>query len=326
MSERDPIAFDARWMGRHGIGRFATELSARIACTPLLEHGRPLDLIDPWRVSRALRRTAPRLYLTPGFNPPARTSVPFIMTVHDLIHLDVPEERSVAKRVYYERLVRPALRRAAAVLTVSEHARRRIVEWSGIDSGAVHVVGNGVAAAFTPEGSVHQEPGHAPYCFWIGNPKAHKNLPRTIAAFLAADVDPAMRLVICGATRADLRDDPGPRVTFVTAPDDAELAALYRGASMTLIVSLVEGFGLPAIESMACGTPVIAARATALPEVVGDAALLVDPLETEAIAAAITRVARGDEPELAARGRERATSFTWEKVAQRVQAVIDRAS
>ena len=167
-----PIAYDARWLGPHGIGRFAGASVERLeGLVPLEVTGRPTDPRDPWRVARALRRSRPRAYWTPGFNPPARTAVPFVITLHDLIHLDEPGEASPAKRAYYRWLVRPALHRAAAVLTVTEYARTRIAAWSGLDASRITVVGNGVDASFAPEGPAHEHDGR--YLLFLGTDKTH---------------------------------------------------------------------------------------------------------------------------------------------------------
>jgi glycosyltransferase involved in cell wall biosynthesis len=161
----------------------------------------------------------------------------------------------------------------------------------------------------------------------------HKNLHRLVEAFAVAGRSVDVRLVICGsgrnvhvrALRARIAGlGLGPRVEWRPYADDEELVRLYQGAAMLLLPSLHEGFGFPALEAMACGTPVITSTTSSLPEVVGDAALLVEPLDTEALARAIARLfADGSlARDLSERGRRRAASFSWDRTARAVQAII----
>ena len=335
------LVFDARWIGAHGIGRFASEIAARLDAHDVLPlTTAPTAPLDPWRVAAYLRRRRPALYLTPGFNPPSRAvlaaGVPYVLTIHDLIHLDVAGEANWLKRQYYERLVRPAIAHAAAVLTVSEHARARIAAWAEVDVERITVVGNGVdRATFHPD--VAPAPRERPYLFWIGNEKPHKNLDGLLRAFGAAALPEDLELVLAGAVSdralAAWRPHAGSaaeRVHHVGRISDAELAALYRGSVATIVPSLAEGFGLPAAEALACGAPVVAFATTSIPEVVGDAARLVpwsdDPRERT------TRLARALEAIVAdtafrdaatACGPAQIAPFTWDAAAARVRAVID---
>jgi glycosyltransferase involved in cell wall biosynthesis len=321
------LVCDARWIGAHGIGRFAREVLQRLDHQPLPLSGSPAAPADPWRVGRVLRRLRPRLYFTPGFNPPWRSPVPFVLTLHDLIHLNVPDRGRRLRRLYYQGLVRPAARRAAAVLTVSRHSAGRIAAWAGIDAARVIVVGNGVSSCFTPRGRV-ERPGW-PYVLFVGSAKRHKNLAGLLAAWAAARLAPELRLVVAGPVTSAFLDgaaarDLEERVRFLGTVDDEALAGWYRGAEAVACPSLEEGFGLVPIEAMACGTPVLAAARSALPEVTGDAALLVDPERVADLARGLERVT-GEEPlrgTLRQRGLERASAFDWEGVAQRVRAAL----
>ncbi|MCL4486470.1 MAG: glycosyltransferase [Nitrospirae bacterium] len=120
-----------------------------------------LSPLDPVWVSWQIAKERPGVYLTPGFNPPAYSKVPFVVTIHDLIHLKVPEERGAMRRLYYEVVVKPALSRAFCVLTVSEFSRREILEWSKLAPFRVRVAQNGVSPEFSPEGSA-RDPGCGP--------------------------------------------------------------------------------------------------------------------------------------------------------------------
>ncbi len=175
------IHYDPRWSGPHGIGRFSDEVVARLPdARPLSFPVRRLSPLDPVACALAALRLREGVYFTPGFNPPPRSAVPVVFCLHDLIHLRFAAEATPTRRAYYRMVVAPAAQRAARVLTVSEHARREILEWTGLPEARVTVVGDGVAAAFTPEG-----PRHAlgqPYFLFVGRRAPHKNVLRLVEA------------------------------------------------------------------------------------------------------------------------------------------------
>ena len=304
------IHYDPRWSGPHGIGRFADEVIARLpGAAPLRIGAARLSVLDPLATTLAARRLREGVYFTPGFNPPLRSGVPFVSCIHDLIHLRFAAESTAARRAYYRLVVGPGARRAAKVLTVSEHARGEILEWTKLPAERVVVAGNGVAAAFKPEGERH-DPGY-PYFLFVGRRVPHKNVERLVAAHAASRCGREVRLL------------------FADSLDDERLAAHYRGAVALAFPSLYEGFGIPIVEAMACGTPVLASNATAIPETAGEGnALYVDPLRVEAIAAGLDRLAddaalRSD---LRQRGLARAAAFSWDQVADRVGKVLREAA
>jgi glycosyltransferase involved in cell wall biosynthesis len=322
---------DARWIGQHGIGRFATEVLRRLPAHQQLAKGpRPLSPLDPlWTEWQILRRR-PRLYFSPGFNPPALCAAPLVFTIHDLLQIRMPEVSTPAKRAYYAAIVRPACRRAARVLVVSEHTRAQVLEWTGLPDRRVVNVGNGVGPPFEAHGERY-DPGYR-YIFYAGNFRRHKNLDRLFAAFRDLR-NPELRLLLTGDPDAAIlrtveRHGVAGRTAFVGRVSDGVLARLYRGAEVVVQPSLGEGFGLTALEAMACGAPVVASRAGALPEVVGCAAGLVDPLDAGDIRRGIERVLA--EPALRASmaraGLERAKAFAWDSVAARVRAVLEDAA
>ena len=303
------IHYDPRWSGPHGIGRFSDEVIARLPdAQPLRAGVRKLSLLDPLATTLAVMGLRAGVYFTPGFNPPLRCPVPFVFCMHDLIHLRFAGESSALRRAYYGLVVGPAAQRAARVLTVSEYSRREILEWTGLNSERVEVVGNGVSEVFRPEGPRH-EPGY-PYFLHVGRRGSHKNVDRLVAAHAASR---------CG------RD---VRLLFTEDLDDAQLAAHYRGAVALVFPSLYEGFGIPVVEAMACGTPVLTSNVTALPETVGEGnALIVDPLSVDAIAAGLDRLAEDAalRVQLRERGLLRAAAFTWSRVAEKVAGALRRA-
>ncbi|MBZ5583822.1 MAG: glycosyltransferase family 4 protein [Acidobacteriia bacterium] len=322
---------DARWIGLHGIGRFAAEVLRRLPLHPQLKEGpRPLSPCDALWTAWQVRHRRPRAYFSPGFNPPPLCPAPLVFTIHDLLQIRAPEVATAAKRAYYAAIVGPACRRAFRVLTVSEHSRTQILEWTGLREDRVVNVGNGVGEPFVPDGERY-DPGYR-YILYAGNFRPHKNLARLFAAFRDLP-EPDLRLLLTGdPDTAILRSVeqfgvPG-RTKFAGRISDAALARLYRGAELVVLPSLSEGFGLPALEAMACGAPVVASRAGALPEVVGPAGILVDPLETGEIRRGMERVLADAELRTAMKraGIERARLFAWDDVAARVRAVLEEAS
>ena len=322
------IYIDERWIGEHGIGRFASVLANKINFSTLNMAGSPSSPVDAIRFFfRILACSKNALVFSPGYNAPVFIRRPFIFTIHDLNHIDRGENSSFLKRLYYRWIMRRACHRAQAVLTVSEFSKRRIVDWSGIPAERVINVGNGVDAGYSPSALAYR-PGY-PYVLSVSNRKAHKNEPRLIEAFSRARLSDEVRLVFTG--------DPTPavletiaqcrlheRVVFIGRVEEAELPGLYCGALALAFPSLYEGFGLPVIEAMACGCPVLTSSTTSLPEVAGDAAVLVDPTSVQAIADGISAVC-GDEPlraEMIRKGYVQAARFSWDEVVRKAAMVL----
>ncbi len=326
------ILYDARWIGLHGMGRFAGEIAKRLGPVSFYSADRsPAHPADPVLLSAVLWRRRPRLFFSPGYNAPISSPCPFVFTLHDLHHLRVPEDSSVAKRAYYRYIIRPACERAAFVLTVSEFSKQEIVDWAHVCEDKVVKLGNGIGPPFGPEGA-RFEPGY-PYLLYVGSRKPHKNLPRLLEAFARSGVAKDIRLLLVGwegpeldgeIERLGLRE----RVISRRCKSDEELATVYRGALAFLFPSLYEGFGLPPLEAMACGTPVLASKAAAIPEVLGDAGLLVDPLSVEEIAEGIRVLVENDQlrSELRKRGFVRARKFTWDKTVRKIEESLEIAT
>ncbi len=326
-----PILYDDRWIGAHGIGRFAAEIRARIRGLRAVPHTlRRLHPLEPIWLSAVIARSDARAYLTPGYNPPLAARIPFVMTVHDLNYLFVAENSSPIRRTYFRTIVRGGCRRAARVLTVSEFSRRQIRDWSGIADDRIVNVSNGVSDAFTPSGP--REDRQAPYFLYVGLRGAHKNLPRLIEAFARARLDRRIHLLLTGEADPQLRRLAGDvgcsaRIEFLGAPADRDLARIYRGAIALLMPSLYEGFGLPAIEAMACGTPTVASRAGGLGEICGEAALFVEPDRVESITAGLERIVDDEQlrRSLRERGLAQASRFTWDGTAAKVFTALAEA-
>ncbi len=318
------VDFDSRWVGPHGIGRFAAEMQRRIEFAGIVRAPiPPSHPLDTLAMSLRMIAHRSRWVYSPGFNAPLLGLHRYVLTVHDLNHIDIPGQ-GFLKRLYYRVVLKRACRQAARVLTVSEFSRRRILDWSGLPEEQVVNVGNGVGADFTLEGP-RFSPGYS-YFLCVSNRKAHKNEERMFRAFAIADIDPAIKLLVSGEPTPELLNlakllGLGDRIVFMGRVNDEDLAARYRGAVGLLLVSLYEGFGLPIVEAMSCGTPVITSGVTAMPEIASDAALLVNPRSVEEIAMAISDIASdkgGVTARLCRRGLERARDFSWEAVAGRV--------
>jgi glycosyltransferase involved in cell wall biosynthesis len=326
------VLVDDRWIGDTGIGRFTREVLDRlVGWRPA---GCPLRIFHPlepaWFAARlALARKD--TFFTPAFNAPPISFGPTVITLYDLNHVRMDPVR-FKWRAYYQMIVRPAARRAFAVVTVSEYSRRDILEWSGLPPERVVVVGAGVGEAFHAGADRHHN--QRPYLVCVTSLFEFKNVPRLLRAFGASRAAREIDLVIVTSSPntpelAALAAHVAPgHVHFTGGVDDARLAGLYRGAVACIQPSLFEGFGLPVVEAMACGTPVAHSERTALAEVAGGAGLPFDPVDETAITAAIDTIAFDStlRAELAARGFARATAFRWDAVAARVSDVLARAS
>ncbi|HEX5657411.1 MAG TPA: glycosyltransferase family 1 protein [Polyangiales bacterium] len=322
------ILFDARWYGEHGVGRFAREVYKRLddatEFTGTLKPWHPLDCFYS-----ALKLAGERgdVFFSPGYNSPL-SNHSFAFTIHDLAHIDNEENRHPLKTAYYELIMKPACRRALKVFTVSEYSRARIAEWSGLDESLIINVGNGVGSAFTPDGERYRS--DVPYVFCPCSRRPHKNEERTMRGFAAAYAGTPTKLLFLGLPTTHLLEVAhelglASRVQFLGPVDDTLLASVYRGAEQVVFASLYEGFGLPVIESMACGAPVVTSSVCSLPEVAGGAALLVDPTHVEEIAEALSSLKHdGAERErLRELGLANARRFSWDLTGAKIRESLD---
>ena len=325
------ILYDARWIGNHGIGRFAGELQRLLPdLVPFRAQRPPFHPLDPVLLGAALRRANPNLFFSPGYNSPVGWGGPFVFTLHDLNHLRVPDNSSALKRAYYRYFIKPACHKAVFVLTVSEYSRQEIAAWAKVSEEKIINVGNGVAPPFSPTGPKYN-PGY-PYLLYVGSRKSHKNLPSLLQAYSISGVRKDVRLLLSGNPDSQLlaeidRWKLGNDVAFVDLETSETLSEAYRGALGFVFPSLYEGFGLPPLEAMACGTPVLTSNVCSLPEVVGDAAVLIQPLDVEQIASGIRQITY--DSTLRARLREaglrRSALFSWEVTCQKTSLALGMA-
>ena len=258
------------------------------------------------------------------YRAPVAPGVPHVMTMHDVVPLMWPE-RYLRTGLLHKMLYRAA-RRADLLLAVSEAARRDIVEHLGVDPARVECVPEAAGEHFTPGDA---DPGGEPYLLWVGGLATHdprKNLEGLITAFATWQRDSGRgeTLVLAGGMGpagqelAALARSTGARIDFPGFVPDADLPALYAGARCLVTASRYEGFGLPALEAVSCGTPVVAFDAGAVPEVAGAGALTVTDGDLPALMRAAQRVC--DEDELHARlragGLEHAKRYSWTRTAE----------
>lgn len=266
-----------------------------------------------------------------------------VVTIHDLIFHHFPGTFPSPARRGLELLVPMAARRSDRVLAISQHTKTDLAETYGIDPARVDVVYEG--SGIEPRRPIPDDTlarlrdrfgiGDAPIVLTVASGLVHKNIARLLEAFAQASASSLPHLVVVG--HAGLETDAlkrrvaelgiEQRVTMTGWVEDVELLAFYRGADFFIYPSLYEGFGIPVLEAMRRGVPVTCSNATSIPEVVGDAALLFDPTDVDAIRTAIERMLSDRElrEDLARRGPKRAAEFTWTRAAEGTWAVYERA-
>ena len=313
------IVVDDRWIGSHGIGRFAREMISRLDSVESIRHvSKPSAPWDTLLLPFLIQRSHGDLFFSPGYNAPRWSKLPFVFTIHDLIHLEVPTESNPIRVAYYESVVSHGVRSAAAIVTVSQFSKSRILRRYSVPDRKIFVVGNGVSHEFKPNGAVYR-PGYS-YLLYVGNQKPHKNIERLVEVFARLRNHHDIHIVTTGRNAKHVRMDLEQRSLAqywheVGQVSDDELGSLYRGATAVVFPSLYEGFGLPPLEAMACGTPVVVSNVTAIPEVCEDGAMMFNPYSVDSIFEAIESVMADDSQRkrLIEKGLTRAGEFTWDK-------------
>lgn len=335
----------AQSAGLTGVQRYIRELCSRL--------GARVQAIGPGRPLRGMRGHLWEQIVLPGIAgrhllwSPANTGPLSIghqvLTIHDLASIDHPEWFGMRFSTWYRSITPLLARRVSRLITVSQFSKRRLLELTGIPESRVAVIPNGVDSRFHPRSPdeirrMREKTNIKPrsYFLSVSSLEPRKNLPQLLKAWelSVSRLPKDVWLVIAGAEGKDnifratnIQTIP-PRVLFAGFVADEDLPALYSGAIALVYPSMYEGFGLPALEAMAAGTVPIAADATALPEVVGDAGLLVDPFQVEELTQAIIRIAEDStlRAQLCCRAVQRSRCFTWECAADRTWRVLEEAA
>ena len=323
-----------------------------LAATNLLP--RPTPIPARWFQRMSERFDVPRVewfarsdvLFAPNFVPPPTRSRRLVVTVHDLAFRLFPQTAPHSTRSWLARIER-TLAQASRIITVSESTRRDLLELYDVDPGRVSVIPLGVdRARFRPSERdaidlVRSRFGlNGPYLLYLGGIEPRKNLRSVLVAF--ARLGPDVRLVIAGSgvewnpegpvllqkALDSLPPEARRRVVRTGYVSEGDKVALLSGAGALVYPSLYEGFGLPVLEAMACGTPVVTSDRSSLPEVAGEGALYVDPSDPEVIAAAIEMVLSDSQlrTQLRETGMEQAARFTWEETARRTVEVLREAA
>ncbi len=355
------VLLDCRMASWSGVGRYTVGLARALAARADVElvqvciageappappgflvrtvtvSAHPLSLHGALELGRAISRTDPEVVHCLHFPTPAPLQVPLVVTLHDLIPIRIPDSMpSMLKRAAYRQWIARAARLADRVIVPSRATAQDVSDIFQAAKGKLTVTP--YAADDFSSGPTAPLPERltgltaSPYLLAMGNTRPHKDLPTLLRAFgiLAASL-PDVRLVLVGpeppgylqTQLAGVPSDVSARVIFTGPVSDGELRALYSAATAFVCPSRYEGFGLPVLEAMALGTPVVCTDSASLPEVTGDAALLFPAGEHGTLATTLAHVLRDPilRHDLAAAGRERAARFTWAATAAATVAV-----
>jgi glycosyltransferase involved in cell wall biosynthesis len=324
---------------RTGIGVHTAEIARRLGVTPvplIASHAAIADRsgIDHCRFDvreRALgvvwqQVDLPRIggdvFWGPHGTLPLASRIPAVATIHDFTSITMPGRHRLKTILSFNLFIGASLARAARVAAVSQAVAEEAVRGFGVPRSKLEIVPNGVDEFFSPGDGAKDD-----YVLFVGTLEPRKGLDDLLAVWRSLPA-PKPRLVLCGGSGwgTNITHEAGIELTgFV---DRERLRELYRRAMLFVYPSRFEGFGIPPLEAMACGTAVVATRTGAIPEFAGDAALLVNPGDREALRAAILRAlgSRALRDELAARGAERATRYRWDRSAKLMTELLGEAA
>jgi len=353
------IVFDARVIEKqtHGIARFCVKLLDQLLALDLQNEYLVLtrfpwvkDWFQPlarvnWRtvalppytlreqalIPWLLRKDPFDLFFSPTYALPLALASRSILTIHDLIHLVFPKDYGWKYRWYYRLLVHPAVARSRRVFTVSESSRRDIVTYLGGQNAGIEVIPNGLDSFWGPR---PEDPGFlkrygltAGFILFVGNYRPHKNFPRVLEAFrrLVQEGTYPGKLVVVGLTPDRLPAELSGRLVVFPFCPDPELVLLYSSAQLLMAPSLYEGFGLPVLEAMACGCPVLVSRTASLPEITGAAGLQVDPYQVEDLWSGLKQILTDPvlRQKMICSGLDQARLYSWKATAQKVLQVFE---
>ncbi len=298
--------------------------------TTIINHSGKYSLAELITVSSQANRAGLSVFHAPHYTLPFGLAMPGVVTVHDVIHLRFPEYFSAIQRAYAQLMIGHACRSSDAVIVDSAFTAKELIRYVACPEEKIHTIPLGVSGAFAPA-----QDGEAAAAFrrkfnlagefllYVGSLKPHKNFPAIIRSVARLRAGRNVQ-VICVGEKPE--DDPALSALCKSQGVDgliqglgwlpeADLVAAYRAATVLVMPTLYEGFGFPVLEAMACGTPVICSNAASIPEVAGDAGILVDPLSEQEMTDAITSVLDDASlrNSLRERGLRRAQQFTWQR-------------
>jgi glycosyltransferase involved in cell wall biosynthesis len=325
------VLADARWDGDTGIGRVYREIEKRTPSrikiqkvTDNFSLGHPLS---PLLLAKQVKDHHCDVFWSPSFMPPFQPKVPAVITVHDVLHLYF---YSKAHAFYMRYFLAPLFKKLSTVITVSEFTKKLLLDELGLSEHLVTVVYNGVDDSFfANDFSLKLD---RPYVLYVGNRRSYKNLERMMEAFAKASISRDTVFAISGdpsehlekkIAKIGLKD----RVYFLGHIDEKSLPGVYKGASALFYMSLMEGFGLPVIEAMASGTPVVTSNTSSLSEISAGAAALCDPYNIEGMATKLELVLNdiNYRAELQEKGFRNAKRFSWENTARQTWEIVQRS-
>ncbi|MGK5057727.1 glycosyltransferase family 4 protein [Janthinobacterium sp. LB2P49] len=327
------LSYDPRWLGPTGIGAVAAALikrkPAHVELLPLKYKGKISDPLSPLKIGSELREIESDVFWSPGFIAPFNSKTPDVVTVHDLIHLHY---YSSAHKIYYDYVLRNLYKKCAKILTVSEYTKKELLEWGDFDPEKIEVVYNAVEPSFN-EDVVPASLGY-PYIFYAGNRRGYKNIARLIESYALSTLPSlGIKLLLSGKMDEGLikmvnQFSMANMVMTAGYIRDEDLPSYYKGATMIVYISLYEGFGLPILESMAVGIPVITSDLSCMPEIAGGAAMLVNPLDIKAISNAMNQLIEDTtlKSDMIAAGLIRAKDFSWDRSAKKFWNIIDEVN
>jgi len=347
------IAIDARMIragSMHGIARYVYQLLNGLkeigkshtffvlinAGSPLEElewpdHIQLITLRSGWisireqrEIPRILKKVNADLFHAPSFVAPIFVPCRMIMTIHDLNHMVLPQFYTFFHQFYYHIIVRNSIRRSVYILTVSKFSKQEIVRTLGLSADKIFVTYNGVSDTYQPVDDkdyreyvrdIYGLPNHFILC--VSNNKPHKNVHQLVRAYCFSNLDiplvlacPVDRSLIC------IAENYGKKhlIYFSKFIEEQHLPAVYSMTDLFVYPSTYEGFGLPPLEALSCGAPVVVARSSSLPEVVGENAIFANPYDFKAIAKAL-ELGISNSPlreKLRVRGLKHAKRFSWD--------------
>jgi len=342
-----PIAIDCRFADtQSGLGRYTRELVTHLLCVDttghyvlLVQHAqsawlnglsgnltlieapfRHYSLSEQLKLPQLIKETGARLLFSPHFNVPWFCPVPFVVTIHDLILHRYPNQASFTKRLAYRVLIKKAIQRATRVITVSNFVSRELEDVYGQDvREKIVTIREGVNDSFCEQSDAVQRQLREkydlkkPFFLYVGNAKEHKNVQILIDSFSAID-DQQTELILMTSGKESERLKLTSGVRIIDGVSDDDLPAFYSAARAFVTASLYEGFCLPIAEAQACGCPVIAAKTSAIPEIAGESALLVEPT-VEAFVDAFKNLPEHSAPH----------QLSWDDAAEKTSALLDAA-